>query len=372
MRPTRAEISLNAIKHNLLKVKERVGKDTRVMGVVKANAYGHGMVEVAKSILAPQKIVDYLGVAILEEGITLRKNNISAPVHCFTHPMESQIEDFVKYKIEPSIASIEFARLFSSTAEASGIICPVQIKIDTGMGRVGMNFRDAIHMIKEIKKLPNIQIKGIFSHFATSDEKDKTFANEQLNRFKEIKNALNSEEYKDIIFHTANSGAILDMKDSYFDMVRPGIIMYGYYPSHETTESIELKPALSLKSKISFIKQVSPNTSISYSRRYFTDTHTEIATIPIGYGDGLNRGLTNKGKIIIGSKIYQISGTVCMDQVMTDLGLDSNVNLGDDVIFIGSNGKVSLSAWDVADILNTIPYEICCNISSRVERIYID
>jgi alanine racemase len=375
MRATRALITLENIKYNIQQVKNRVGKNVKVMGVVKANAYGHGIVEVAKSLTGTNgnSLVDYLGVAIIEEGIALRESGITHPILAFTAPFEYQAEDYVKFNIEPAVSSMKIAQIFENLGSANDLTIPVHVKVDTGMGRLGVDFKTAAAFIKELTKFEHIKIKGVFSHFASSDEKDKTFTKIQLNRFKEIKTFVTqSEEINSPIFHVANSAAILDVEDSYFDMVRPGIMMYGYYPSHDTSESLDLKPALSLKSKISFIKTVENNTSISYNRKYFTQNKARIATIPIGYADGLYRLLTNKGNILIRDKKFKISGTICMDQVMVDLGNDLNIREGDDVIFIGEDINHNITAWDVADNAQTIPYEVCCSISSRVPRIYSD
>lgn len=371
MRATRAEINLSNLKFNLLKIKDRVGPKVKIMGVVKANAYGHGINEISDYIIK-NNLVDYLGVAILEEGIALRESGVQLPILAFTAPFDYQAEDYVKYNIEPAISSIKIAQIFSNIGLTYNKKIPVHIKVDTGMGRLGIDIRSAASFIKEVIKMENIEVKGIFSHFASSDEKDKTFARIQLNRFKELRTFITQvEEIKHPIFHIANSAAIIDMEDSYFDMVRPGIMMYGYYPSHETTESIEIKPVLSLKSKVSFLKTVEPNTSISYNRRYFTQKRTRIVTIPIGYADGYYRSLTNKGPVIIKGNKFKISGTVCMDQVMVDIENNIDIKEGDDVIFIGEDNNHKITAWDIANIVQTIPYEVFCSISSRVPRVYL-
>jgi alanine racemase len=371
MRPTRAEISLSSIKFNLLQVRKRVSEKVRIMGVVKANAYGHGIFEVAKYI-SEGKIVDYLGVAILEEGKLLRENSIDLPIHCFIQPFEDQLEEVIKYNIEPSIASIHIAQHLNTHASKFNQVVPIHVKVDTGMSRLGVPASSALEFIKEISNLKNLKIQGIFSHLATSDEKDKNFAYEQIRKFRYLKFSLNELNIGTPIFHIANSGAIIDLDKSYFDMVRPGIMMYGYYPSHDTSESIEIKPALSFKSKVGFLKTVEAGTSISYNRRYYTTNRTTIATIPVGYADGLFRTLTNKGNLIINAEKYKIAGTICMDQIMVDVGDGRSIQLGDDVTIIGKNGFKEINAWDIADLIDSIPYEVCCSVSARVPRVYID
>jgi len=373
MRATRAEVKLNNIAFNIKQIKNRVGKTVKIMGVVKANAYGHGIIEVSKYISQTNQFVDYLGVAIIEEAILLRENNITCPILVFTSPFEYQAEEYVKYNIEPAVSNIKIAQFLENVAATNNIKIPIHVKVDTGMGRLGIDIKSAAAFVKELVKYEHLETKALFSHFASSDEKDKTFARIQLNKFKELKVFLTQvEEMKIPLFHFANSAAILDIEDSYFDMVRPGISMYGYYPSHETTESLDLKPALSLKSKISFVKTVDANTSISYNRRYFTQSKTKIITVPIGYADGLYRQLTNKGYMLIKDNKFKISGTVCMDQIMIDIGTSLNVKEGDDVIIIGEDNNTKITAWDIADIVETIPYEVCCSISNRVPRVYSD
>ncbi len=366
-RPTRAEINLSAFEFNLNQVKKLIGGKTKIMAVVKANAYGHGAVEISK--LAVSLGADYLGVAIPEEGVELRENGIYAPILVFTPAFEHQLELFFKYELTPAITSLEEASKFNSLAEKFGKKIKCHIKIDTGMGRVGINYKDAFESVKKIYyEFENLYIEGIYTHFATSDEKDKSFAYLQLERFTELIKELQSAGVNIPLKHCANSGAILDMPETYLDMVRPGIMLYGYHPSLEVLNKIELKPVMTLKSKIAFIKEIEPGTSISYGRRFVAKEKTKIATIPIGYADGYRRSLTNLGKVEIKGKLFPVVGTVTMDQIMVDVGLNTEIEVGDDVILFGSE---NLTAWDIAKLLNTIPYEICCNVSARVPRVYI-
>jgi alanine racemase len=366
-RPTRAEINLSAFEFNFNQVKKLVGGKTKIMAVVKANGYGHGAVEISK--VAVSLGADYLAVAIPEEGIELRENHINLPILVFGPPFESQIELFFKYDLIPTIVTFECAEKFNSFAEKFGRKIRCHIKIDTGMGRVGVNYKNAVEFVKKVfYEFKNLHIEGIYTHFATSDERDKSFAYLQFERFIEVVKEIESSGIKIPLKHCANSGAILDMPETYLDMVRPGVMLYGYYPSLEVLNKIELKPVMTLKSKISFLKEVEPGTSISYGRRFISKEKTKIATIPIGYADGYSRALTNLGKVEINNKIFPVVGTVTMDQIMVDVGLDTEVKVGDDVILFGSK---NLTAWDVAGWLGTIPYEICCKVSSRVPRVYI-
>lgn len=366
-RPTRAEINLSAFEFNFNQVKRLVGDGTKIMAVVKANAYGHGAIEISK--LAVSLGADYLGVAIPEEGIELRKNGIYAPILVFTPAFEHQLELFFKYELTPAITSLDEAIRFNSLSEKFGKKIKCHIKVDTGMGRIGVNYKDAFEFIRKIYyEFKNLYIEGVYTHFATSDEKDKSFAHLQFERFTGLIKELRSAGINIPLKHCANSGAILDMPETYLDMVRPGIMLYGYYPSLEVLNKIELKPVMSLKSKIAFIKEIEPGTSISYGRRFIAKEKTKIATIPIGYADGYRRSLTNLGKVEIKGKLFPVVGTVTMDQIMVDVGLNTDVKVGDDVILFGNE---NLTAWDVAKLLGTIPYEICCNVSTRVPRIYV-
>ncbi len=367
MRPTVAQISLPAFEFNFNQVRKLVGGKTKIMAVVKANAYGHGAIEISK--LAVSLGAEYLAVAIPEEGVELRKSGIETPILVFTTPFEHQIEIFFKYDLTPTIFSIDIAEKFNSFAEKFGRRIKCHIKVDTGMGRVGINFKDAFEFARKLsEEYKNLIIEGIYTHFATSDEKDKTYANLQFRRFLDIIQALESNGIRIPIKHCANSGAILDLPETYLDMVRPGIMLYGYHPSLDVLNKIELRPVMTLKSKVAFLKVVEPGTSISYGRRFVAQKRTRIATIPIGYADGYNRLLTNCGKVLINGKIFPVVGTVTMDQIMVDVGLEDEIKIGDDVILFGDS---KITAWDIARLIGTIPYEICCNVSSRVPRVYL-
>jgi alanine racemase len=238
------------------------------------------------------------------------------------------------------------------------------------MGRLGVNFNEASEFIKKVSKIKNIIIDGIYTHFATSDESNKEFAKIQLERFNRVINILKSSNTNYGLAHTSNSGAILDMPDSYFDMVRPGIALYGYYPSNQTSESIKLKPVMSLLSAVSDLRQIRKGDSVSYGRTYLAKKDTKIISVPIGYADGFNRNLSNKVRVLIKNKFYPQVGTITMDRVMFDIGNDK-IKIGDIVTLIGEENKKIISAWDWCKILNTIPYEITCCITKRIPRVYV-
>ncbi len=370
MRPTFAEIDLGTLNSNLRNIRKKIGKHPLIMAVVKANAYGHGVIPVVKSIIK-NKTAEYFGVAIVEEGIELRKENIRYPIHVFTAPLREQLDLFVLNNLEATICDLDTAKRLNTIAKQKKTKAVVHIKIDTGMGRIGVSSREAISFVKTVTEMSNLVIKGVFTHFATSDDRDLTFANEQLSIFRSIITRLELDGIHIPLVHCANSGAILQMQDSYFDMVRAGIMMYGYTPSHEALKNVSIEPVLSIKSKVGFVKTVSAGTSISYSRRFFAKRKTTIASVTIGYADGYFRTLTNKTGVLINGKKYPVVGTVCMDQIMIDVG-KSKIKVGDEVVIIGKSKSKRISAWDISDSIGTIPYEVTCAVSSRVPRKYIN
>ncbi|MGE5458537.1 MAG: alanine racemase [Methanococcaceae archaeon] len=369
MRPTEAEINLSSLKFNYLNIRKKV-KNSKVMAVVKADAYGHGMLQCVEALNAlNEKKPDYYAVALLEEALELRKARIKQPILNFAPPLESEIKEFLKYKILPTVFEEQHIELLKQHSGNEKI--KVHIKIDTGMGRLGVHYTKAFDFIEHISKEKKIIIDGIYTHFATSDENDKQFAQLQLSRFAEIVERLKNAGVDYGKAHCANSGAILDMPDSYFDMVRPGIALYGYYPSLETSASIKLKPVMSLISEVTNVKLLEPGDSVSYGRRFIAGKPTWIASVSAGYADGYARGLTNKAKILIKNKMYNQIGQVCMDRIMLESG-EERLRPGQKVILLGRSGKNNFDAWEWAKLLNTIPYEITCNISKRVRRVYIN
>ena len=369
MRPTYAEIDLGAIHHNLKQIRKQVGKHPHIMAVVKANAYGHGMLPVAKYILK-EKLASYLGVAIVEEGVTLRRNGIKAPVLVLTAPPEPQLGLFVEHNLGATLCSISTARKLDRIAAGVGKKAVVHVKVDTGMGRIGIAPKDTMAFIGEVNTLNNIEVVGIFTHFATADDKNLSFARKQLSDFTSLLHGLDSAGIHIPIKHSANSGAILQLKESYFDMVRPGIMLYGYYPSRVTRKPVPLKPAMSIRSRIEFMKTVEKGTSVSYGRRYYTSSTTNIASVSIGYADGISRRLTNKASVLVNGKKYPVVGTICMDQLMINVGGRPVCKVGDRVTLMGRDGDLEIPCLEISETLGTIPYEIFCSVSERVPRNY--
>lgn len=368
MRPTFAEINLKNLLFNYRGIKRKVGK-SKVMAVVKADAYGHGMIECVKAFetLGDRKPA-YYAVALLEEAIELRKARITRqPILCFAPITKAELDEYIKYNVIPTITDYDQLKFIEKHRIAKKF--PVHINIDTGMGRVGIKFTQAVEFISRLANIKNIIIDGVYTHFATSDEKDKTFAELQLKRFLDILNKLKELKVDFGLAHAANSGAILDIPGSYLDMVRSGIALYGYYPSAETSESIKLKPVMSIITQVSTVSVVKKGDSVSYGRKFIANKKTKIVSAAIGYADGIRRGLTNMMMGIIRDKKYHQVGTVTMDRIMFDVNND-NIKIGDKIILIGKSKSQEITAMDWCKTLYTIPYEITCGIGKRVPRIY--
>lgn len=370
MRLTKAVIHTNNLKKNFLNIRKKVGK-VKVMSVVKADAYGHGVKIVLDTLnsLGKQK-PEYYAVATPDEGVELRKLKIKQPILIFDPIDKYQVSKFFKFNLIPSVFTKQHLNILLKEKKKlkSNKKILVHVKIDTGMNRLGVDYTDATNFIDKLSLNNNFKIDGIFTHFAASDEADSSFTKLQIKRFDEVIKSLRT---KNIIFglaHAANSGAVIDFPESYYDMVRPGISLYGYYPSLQTLETIKLYPVMSLVSKVSTVKRIKTGESVSYSRRFFTNKETKIISVPIGYADGFSRLLTNKANAIIKGKIYNQVGTVTMDRIMFDVG-DDSIKVNDDVILIGERGKLKIDAWDWSEKINTIPYEITCGISKRVPRV---
>ncbi len=365
-RPTFAEIDLSAIRHNLEIVSHIVKGDTKILGVVKADAYGHGIKEVSKTIV---DYVDYFGVASLDEAAILRRTGIQKPILIMGAILPEEIEGVLKFNVIQTVSDLDIPKRLSKLAQSMNKKVKVHVKIDTGMGRLGFWHEEAIDFIKKIARLKNIIIDGIFTHFPNA-EADKVFTYNQIKNFKRLIEKLWDNDIYIPIKHTANSIALIDFKDSHMNMVRPGLMMYGIYPKESLMKNILLKPALTLKTKITYLKSMPKGRSISYGMTYMTRKSTKIATIPVGYGDGYSRHFSNKAQVLVNGTRCSIVGRVCMDMCMVEVGHIENVKVGDDVILIGSQGDEIIRAEGLARLINTIPYEVLCNIGHRVPRIY--
>lgn len=366
-RPTRACIDLNALDHNLWEVRAKAG-GRKVLGVVKADAYGHGAVEVAKRLVSGG--VDMLGVALVEEGVKLREAGIWTPTLVLGGVFEEQAEDLVKYEITPTVYASAQAEAFSKAAASHGLKFPVHVKVDTGMGRVGMQPDEAVEFITEITKLPGIFVQGLMTHLADLSDADKSFAEHQIKAFEDVIDRLNLMSIVVPMLHAAGSAAIIEFDPAYFNMVRPGIMLYGCYPSEHMKTVLNLRPVMSVKTAVMHLKWMGKGLPISYGRTFHTQRPSLIATLPIGYADGLDRGLSNKGSVLIGGRRCPIVGTVCMDLIMVDVTELENVKIGDEAVIIGKQGDEEITAEEVAAMLDTISYEVLCGISARVPREY--
>ncbi|MFQ5639463.1 MAG: alanine racemase [bacterium] len=365
--PTAAEIDLNAIAFNLRQLQTRVSP-AKIMAVVKSNAYGHGLKPIAEMALAQG--VEYFGVARLEEGVALRKDAGATPILVFGGFFKDQVARFLKHDLELTLFDEQRARILATGAKRNGNRARAHIKVDTGMERVGISWQHAADFVCFVKDLDWVDVVGVYTHFATSDEKDKTFARTQLERFERVLLDLHKQNVKIPLAHAANSGAILDIPGSYFDMVRPGVSLYGYYPSLETSRSVRLQPAMTLKSRVMAVKEVAPGSTVSYGQTYRASRKTRIATVAIGYGDGYNRLLSNLGEVLIHGRRFPVVGRVCMDHIMVDITDEENVDVGDEVVVLGTQGGQEISIYELCEKLQTIPYEVTCRISERVPRVY--
>lgn len=366
-----AVIDLDAICHNINEVKRVVGPEVKVMPVIKADGYGHGAVPIAKEL---NKIgVDAFAVAILEEGITLRNHGIQQPIVILGYTSEYQYSSLIQYEIEPTVFCYEMAESLSKIASALGKDAKVHIKLDTGMNRIGFKpTKESLEIVKKISELPNIKIEGIFTHFACADEADKTSASKQKAEFDKFIGWLLEEGIDIPVKHVSNSAAIIDMDSWRMDMVRSGIITYGLYPSEEVAKNVlDLRPAMELKTHIVHVKEIEAGEGISYNHTFVTKRKTKVATIPVGYADGYPRALSSKGRVLIRGQYAPIIGRICMDQFMVDVTDIEGVSVMDDVTLIGTDGDHQIPVEEIANITGTINYEIVCDISKRVPRVYI-
>ena len=366
--PTWAEINLDNLRFNLNNIKNLLEEDIKICGVIKADAYGHGAVEVAK--LLEKEKVDYLAVARTAEGIELRQNGITLPILNLGYTPDEAFEDSIKNKITMTVYSLETAQKINEIAKSLGEKACVHVKIDSGMTRIGFQpNEESVQEIIELNKLEYIDLEGMFTHFATADEVSKEYTYKQANNYKFMSDKLDEAGVKIAIKHVSNSAAIMDCPDLRLNMVRAGIILYGHYPSDDVfKDRLELRPAMKLKSKIGHIKQVEPGVGISYGLKYTTTGKETIATVPIGYADGFTR-IQKNPKVLIKGEVFDVVGRICMDQIMVRIDKDIDIKVGDEVILFGE-GEVT--AERIAKDLGAINYEVLCMISRRVDRVYME
>jgi len=371
-----AEIDVDACLYNLQQIKK--ASDRRgIMAIVKADAYGHGAVVLSK--IYEKNGVDWLAVSNIEEAIQLRNNGIELPILILGYTPPRYARELHKFNISQALFDTTYAHSLSEEAVKANVIVKVHLKLDTGMGRIGFDFRsetDIDHsadLVTEAASLPSLETEGVFMHFATADldsDPNAEFAEAQYSRFCKAIDTLKSRGINPKLIHCCNSAATLLQPSDRGNLTRPGIILYGMTPSAGLNLSVNLKPVMSLKTVVSMIKQIDTDEYVGYGRTFKSEKPMTVATLPVGYGDGYPRHLSNCGKVLVGGKVANIVGRVCMDQTIIDISEIDNVHVGQEVILIGSDGQNSVTADDIATICETINYEVTCNISKRVARIY--
>ena len=362
------EIDLDAVRHNFRSIRKKVGNGIKILAIVKADAYGHGAVEISK--ILSENGVDLLGIADPEEGIELRENNINTPILLLNPILPEQTEEVLKHSLGITVHNLDAAKKLSEIAKKSHCSARIHVEVDTGMGGTGVHPDKALSLIKLLSQIENLTIEGIFTHFHSCDEEDKSFTHEQTKIFKKTLKQLEEEKIHIPLIHAANSAAILDLPDSYFNMVRPGLILYGIFPSDYVSRSIDLKPVMSLKTRIINLKRLDAGSTVSYGKTFKISKPTDVATIPVGYKDGFSRHLSNLGKVLVNGKQASIIGRVCMDRCFIDVTNVPNVNIGSEAVLYGKQKNETISIESSARLIDTIPYEIVCNIGRKVPKIY--
>jgi alanine racemase len=369
-RPTWADVDLKALEHNYIQVKRLAGKDVQMMTVVKANAYGHGTVEVSRVL--EEMGVNYLGVATTDEAVRLRDHGIKTPVLILGSVLPEEVKIARDRDITLTLCSHEILKeikVLAKNEEAGETKVKVHVKVDTGMGRIGVWHEDALNFVKEVAVEKSVLLEGIYTHFSSAG-RDEFFTDYQMESFERLLVSIEKSWIKIPLKHAANSIATVDFKRAHLNLARPGLIIYGMYPKHTFPKLIKLRPVLSLKTRIVFLKDTPPGRSISYGRTFITQRDTRIATLPIGYADGYHRGLSNKAQVLIRGQYAPVVGKITMDQMMIDVGHIRGVKIGDEVVLIGKQGHHEIRIEKLARLAGTIAYDFICAISNRVPRIY--
>lgn len=368
----RADINLDAVVYNFEQMKNNILESTKMIAVIKTDGYGHGAVPIARMIEHYEYIWGF-AVATVEEAVVLRNNKISKPVLILGYTFSEHFETIVRLELRPTVFQLKTAELLSEEALRQGKILKIHLALDTGMTRIGLSDNSkSVGEVKAINELPGLELEGIFTHFAKADEQDKTNAREQQKRFVKFCSSLSEEGIEIPMKHCSNSAGIIELQDANMDAVRAGISIYGIYPSEEVIkENVKLQPAMQIKSHIVYIKEVEAGIPISYGGTYITNRKTKVATIPVGYGDGYPRGLSNKGWVLIHGKKAPILGRVCMDQFMVDVTDILNAHELDEVTLLGNDNGADLPVEELSALCGRFPYEFVCDIGKRVPRVYI-
>jgi alanine racemase len=378
-RATFAEINLKAFKHNLQNLQTITEPATGIMAVIKADAYGHGVIPCAKA--AVESGVDYLGVGIIEEGIELRENGITEPILILGSIFPDEVADLVRYDLATILCTPLLAQALSKEAEKQGKTVNVHIKVDTGMNRLGVLPENLLPLIKTISNLPTLKLEALSTHFSSADDEDTSITTQQIELFQKTLSELQKAGVAiPTLTHLANTSALFRFPESRSKMIRPGLILYGALPSPVLNSVVQkvcqkenlknFQPVMQWKSKIILLKPVQKGLPLSYSRKHFTQKDSLIATLPIGYADGLHRNLSNNMDVLIKGKRAPQVGTICMDMILIDVTEVPDVQMGDEVAIFGKQGEEEISVEELAKKSNTIPYEILCNVGKRVPRVY--
>ena len=364
-RATRAIIDLGAISHNVAAIRKKIGSQRGLMAVVKADGYGHGAVEVSRTAL--RNGADSLAVALPEEGQHLREAGVEAPILVLGLIQPEEAWKVVDSRLDQTVSSIALLEALDREAASASTQVNVHIKVETGLGRIGVEPHEVVLFLRRARSYRNLKVAGLFSHFSAADERDKTFSQHQLQLFEQTIREIRHAGIELPQRHMANSAATLDLPESYYDLVRPGLIIYGLYPSTEVSHSIEVKPAMTLKTKVCYLKTVPQGTPISYGRTFVTQKQTRVATLPLGYGDGYKRALVNKGEVLIKGRRAPVIGRICMDMCMIDVSDVPDVQAGDEAIVFGQEP----TADELAAKIGTINYEVVATVGKRVPRVYV-
>ena len=371
-RRVHADIDLDAVLFNFEQMSRTVPEGTQIMAVVKTDAYGHGAVPLA-ALLEPQDYLWGFATATVDEAVELRKAGIEKPILVLGYSFPECFEDIVKYDIRQTVFQFEMAELLSKEAVKQNKKVFVHVKLDTGMGRIGyQKVEEAVHDTVKMKNLPMLELEGVFTHFANADTKNQEFTFQQLSKFEEMIRAMEAEGVTFELKHCANSAGIIELSERKFDLVRAGIISYGMWPSDEVKKDVvQLNPILSLKSHVVYVKEVEEGTPVSYGSTWRAEGRRKIATVPVGYGDGYPRSLSNKGYVLIKGYKVPIAGRVCMDQLMVDVtDVPEEIKIGDRVTLIGTDGEHTITAEELGDLSGRFNYELMCDLGNRIARIY--
>lgn len=368
--PTWVEVDLDRFRQNLAAIRAAVGPGRRILLVVKADAYGHGAVEIARHAVGAG--VTMLGVATLHEGIELRAAGVSIPIVVLSPSLHSEVDEIIERRLTPCISTLAFARKLSDRCQAHQILCPYHVEVDTGMGRTGVAEDEAVAFIERVAGLANLKLEGVFTHFPQADSGDSEFTRGQVDRFREILRALSLRKIEVPLRHAANSAGILSLPDAALDMVRPGILAYGFYPTQAVPRSVEVKGIMTFKTRVVQIRDMPAGRAVSYAATYRTAHPTRMAVLPVGYGHGYPWQLSNRGSVLMRGTRVPIMGRVTMDLTMVDATDVPDVAVGDEVVLWGEQGAERIDLAEVASWAGTIPHDLLCSMGKRVVRVFLE